>query len=91
MAPVRPPAKRPGGSGGSSSKPGGGGFGGFGGFGGGAAAGFLGASFLPNIFGGLFGGGGGGGSAGGISEVISLLPLMVIGGGALYAYQTLKK
>jgi len=86
MAPIKPPTtKKPGGSGTSGSN-----YGGYGGFGGGAAAGFLGATFLPNIVGGLFGGGGSG-SAGGVSEVISLLPLMLIGGGALYAYQTLKK
>jgi hypothetical protein len=50
----------------------------------GAAAGFL----LPNVFG-MFGGGGGGG--GGVGEVISLLPILLLGGGALYAVSVFKK
>ena len=51
----------------------------------GAAAGLM----LPSVFG-MFGGGGGGGG-GGIGEVISLLPLLLLGGGALYAVQVFKQ
>jgi hypothetical protein len=47
----------------------------------GAAAGFV----LPNLFG--FGGGG----ASPVGQVMSLLPLLIIGGGGLYAYSVLKK
>ena len=50
----------------------------------GAAAGF----FLPSFLG--FGGGGGGASSP-IGEVMSLLPLLLIAGGGLYAYSVLKK
>lgn len=49
----------------------------------GAAAGLV----LPNVLG-LFGGGGG---SGGVGEVISLLPLLLLGGGALYAFQVFKQ
>ena len=80
MAPIRP--KLPGGG----TKGGAGGFN-YGSLGAGAAAGFL----LPNLFGGLFGGGGGGGGGGGVGEVISLLPLLLLGGGALYAVQVFKQ
>ena len=49
---------------------------------------------LPSLFSGLFGGGGGGGGyggGGGVGDIIQLLPLMMIGGGALYAYSVFKK
>jgi hypothetical protein len=52
----------------------------------GAAAGLA----LPSVFG-LFGGGGGGGGGGGVGDVISLLPLLLLGGGALYAIQVFKQ
>lgn len=61
-------------------------------------AGALGAVFiLPNFISGLFGGGGGGGgggvggTAGAIGDIIQLLPLVILGGGALYAVQVFKK
>ena len=63
-----------------------------GGFGKGAAAGAVGATLLPGVLGGLFGGGSsGGGAAGGVSEILQLMPLVILGGGALYAYNSLKK
>lgn len=50
---------------------------------------------LPNLFTGLFGGGysggGGGSTAGAIGDIIQLLPLVILGGGALYAVQVFKK
>jgi hypothetical protein len=49
---------------------------------------------LPNLFSGLFGGGqggGGGSTAGAIGDIIQLLPLVILGGGALYAIQVFKK
>jgi hypothetical protein len=49
----------------------------------GAAAGL----FAPSILG-LFGGVGGGG---GVADIISLLPLLLLGGGALYAVSVLKQ
>ena len=49
----------------------------------GAAAGFLLPSFL--------GIGGGGAAATPVGELISYLPLVLLGGGALYAYSVLKK
>ena len=48
----------------------------------GAAAGL----FAPSILG-IFGGGG----AGGVGDIISLLPLLLLGGGALYAVSVLKQ
>jgi hypothetical protein len=42
---------------------------------------------LPSVFG-IFGGGGGGG---GVSEVFSLLPILLLGGGALYAVSVFKQ
>jgi hypothetical protein len=51
--------------------------------------------FLPNLLSGFFGGGGGGGGGGGtagaIGDIIQLLPLVILGGGALYAVQVFKK
>ena len=41
------------------------------------------------IFSGIFGGGGGPVSA--VGEVLQLAPLLLLGGGALYAYSVLKK
>jgi len=51
--------------------------------GGGAAAGFL----LPN----LLGFGGGGAAATPVGELVSILPLVLLGGGALYAFSIFKK
>ena len=52
-----------------------------------AAGGAAGTFGLSTMFGGLFGGG----SGGGIADVIQLLPLVIIGGGILYAVTVFKK
>jgi flagellar motor component MotA len=54
-----------------------------------AAGGAAGTFGLSTMFGGLFGGGSS--SGGGISDVIQLLPLVIIGGGILYAVNVFKK
>lgn len=43
---------------------------------------------LPNFFSGIFGGNG---SSGGVGDIIKLMPLMLLGGGALYAIQVFRK
>ena len=50
----------------------------------GLGAGFLLPSFLPGMS-------GGGGSFSAIGDVIQLLPLLLVGGGALYAVSVFKK
>jgi hypothetical protein len=49
--------------------------------------------FLPNLFSGFLGGGGGSpsGGGGGVGDIIALLPVMMVGGGALYAISVFKK
>ena len=51
----------------------------------GLGAGFLLPSFLPGMF------GGGKGPIGAIGDVIQLLPILLLGGGALYAVSVFKK
>ena len=47
---------------------------------------------FPNLLGGIFGGGGGGGvGGGGVGDIIGLIPVMMVGGGLLYAYSIFKK
>ena len=46
---------------------------------------------LPSFISGLFGGGGGGGVVGGVGDIIQLIPVLMVGGGALYAFSVFKK
>jgi hypothetical protein len=63
------------------------------GFGSGALAGAGALMIFPNLLGGIFGSGGGGagGGGGGVGDIISLIPVMMVGGGLLYAYSIFKK